>query len=94
MRYFSLLPSATKSTIVNASTKVLRALGWGAYDETGYQSQFLRQVDLHFHSAPDASCRCPAYYELRTKVGEKRQDTCRGDSGEWEERLIMQHYSN
>ena len=93
-RYFSILLSATNSTIVNESTKVLRALGWGGFDETGKQSKFLRQVDLRFHSAENASCECPRYYELFTEVGEDRQDTCRGDSGEWEERLIMQHYSN
>ena len=75
--------AATESTVVDKSTKVLRALGWGAYDETGEQSQFLRQVDLRFHSA--ASCRCPAFYELRTMVGEERQDTCKGDSGKFEE---------
>ena len=80
-RYFSILLSATNSTIINESTKVLRALGWGGYDETGKQSQFLKQVDLRFHFAPDVTCRCPAYYELRTMVGEERQDTCKGDSG-------------
>ena len=73
--------AATESTVVDKSTQVLRALGWGAYDETGEQSQFLRQVDLRFHSA--ASCRCPAFYELFTKVGERGQDTCGGDSGQY-----------
>ena len=80
--FFNILLSATKSTIVNESTKVLRALGWGGYDETGAQSRYLRQVDLRFYSAPDVTCKCPAYYELRTKVGEEGQDTCKGDSGE------------
>ena len=86
-RYFSILLSATESTVVNKSTKVLRALGWGGYDETGAQSQYLRQVDLQFDSAENETCRCPAYYHLFTMVGEERQGTCRGDSGKCIEKL-------
>ena len=91
VKIFSIRLLATEDTVVNKSTKVLRALGWGAYDETGAQSQFLRQVDLLFHSAPNATCRCPAFYELFTKVGEKRQDTCAGDSGKWEEKQKLKN---
>ena len=59
----------------------MRSLGWGQYDENGKQSQFLKQVDLRFHSAyPD--CTCPDFYVLRTMVGKEGQDTCKGDSGE------------
>ena len=93
-RYISILLSATEKTIVNKSTKVLRALGWGGYDETGAQSQFLRQVDLQFDSAENETCRCPAYYHLFTKVGEKRQDTCRGDSGMLKEKLKKMKENN
>ena len=72
------IPMANESTIVN-KTSLLRALGWGAYDKTGAQSRFLRQVDLRFNSTDD--CRCPAYYKLYTNVGPTGQDTCKGDSG-------------
>ena len=44
-----MLPSANESTVVNNSTKVLRALGWGAYDQSGAQSQFLRQECCLMH---------------------------------------------
>ena len=71
---------ATESTIVNKNT-VLRALGWGAYDETGAQSRFLRQVDLRFNMTYQKDCRCSSYYELFTMVGANGQDTCSGDSG-------------
>ena len=71
---------ADKSTILQKNS-LLRALGWGATGKTEEQSQFLRQVDLLFHSADE--CRCPSYYELKTMVGEERQDTCRGDSGKY-----------
>ena len=74
------LKMATNSTIVNKSS-LLRSLGWGQYDETGQQSQFLKQVDLEFSSAYP-NCTCPSFYLLRTMVGEERQDTCKGDSGE------------
>ena len=69
---------ANESTIVNKNS-LLRALGWGAYDNTREQSRFLRQVDLRFNSTDD--CRCPAYYKLYTNVGPTGQDTCKGDSG-------------
>lgn len=73
------VPLANRTTIVNKRS-VLRALGWGGYDETGAQSRYLRQVDLRLHSVPD--CSCPALYDLFTMVGERGQDTCKGDSGE------------
>ena len=72
---------ATESTVLNQRS-VLRSLGWGAYDGTCKQSQYLRQVDLRFHSAAAVSCSCPEYYELRTKVGEIGQDAYLGDTGE------------
>ena len=71
---------ANESTIVNKNT-VLRALGWGAYDETGAQSRFLRQVDLRFNMTYQKDCKCSSYYELFTMVGTKGQDPCSGDSG-------------
>ena len=74
------IPMANESTIVNKNS-LLRALGWGAYDKTGAQSRFLRQVDLRFNSTEDRDCRCPAYYKLYTNVGPTGQDTCKGDSG-------------
>ena len=76
--HISPIPLANESTIVNKNS-LLRALGWGAYDKTGAQSRFLRQVDLRFNSTDD--CRCPAYYKLYTNVGPTGQDTCKGDSG-------------
>ena len=74
------IPMANETTIVNKNS-LLRALGWGAYDNSGAQSRFLRQVDLRFNSTEERNCRCPAYYELRTMVGTTGQDTCKGDSG-------------
>ena len=78
--HISPIPLANESTIVNKNT-VLRALGWGAYDETGAQSQFLRQVDLRFNKTYEKDCKCLSYYELFTMVGSNGQDTCSGDSG-------------
>ena len=73
------LKMATHSTILEKDS-FLRSLGWGQYDENGKQSQFLKQVDLRFHSAyPD--CTCPSFYVLRTMVGKDGQDNCKGDSG-------------
>ena len=54
-------------------------LGWGAIDETGEQSQFLRQVDLGFNQTTD--CDCKYRYILETNVGQNNEDTCSGDSG-------------
>ena len=74
------LKMASDSTIVEKES-FLRSLGWGQYDENGQQSQFLKQVDLRFHSAYP-NCPCPDFYVLRTMVGKEGQDTCKGDSGE------------
>ena len=74
------IPLATESTIVNKNS-VLRALGWGAYDNTGAQSRYLMQVDLRFNSTYEKNCNCLPYYQLRTTVGATGQDTCKGDSG-------------
>lgn len=69
---------ASPSTPVSQRS-VLRALGWGAQDQTGVQSRYLRQVDLRLASMVD--CRCPSFYELKTMIGADGRDACGGDSG-------------
>ena len=54
-------------------------LGWGATDNTGEQSQFLKQVDLGFNSTTD--CDCNDRFILETNVGQNKEDACSGDSG-------------
>ena len=54
--------------------------GWGAFDKTGQQSQYLRRVELSLNKTKD--CVCKAFYFLETNVGLDNQDTCGGDSGE------------
>ena len=53
--------------------------GWGAYDATGDQSRYLRQVDLTLNKTTD--CVCKNLYFLETNIGPEAQDTCEGDSG-------------
>ena len=54
-------------------------LGWGATDDTGEQSQFLRQVDVGFNQTTD--CDCKDQFILETNVGQNNEDACSGDSG-------------
>ena len=54
--------------------------GWGAYDATGKQSRYLRQVELTLHEET-TNCVCKKRYFLGTNVGPGGKDTCAGDSG-------------
>ena len=65
--------------LVTIKLPLITLLGWGATDNTGEQSQFLRQVDLGFNQTTD--CDCKYRFILETNVGQDNEDTCSGDSG-------------
>ena len=69
---------ATVDTVITNET-FARALGWGATDQTGAQSRYLRQIDLR--PVKPVDCTCPDFYKLETEVGPDGEDPCTGDSG-------------